>query len=97
MRIFLFVVALGLTGCMPDQEQSEDTSAKVDTPPNLAGECPADTLQGLIGQTYAEDLIDYDGRIRVIPPGSAVTMDFLPGRLNISTDADGVIRRITCG
>lgn len=34
---------------------------------------------------------------RVIPPNSAVTMDFNPERLNVLTDAKGVILDARCG
>lgn len=35
--------------------------------------------------------------VRVIPPGSAVTMDYNAGRLNLETDARGRIVRFHCG
>ncbi|SDE60873.1 I78 family peptidase inhibitor [Limimaricola pyoseonensis] len=35
--------------------------------------------------------------VRVIRPGDAVTMDFLPTRLNFEIDAAGRIARIFCG
>ncbi|WP_147126746.1 I78 family peptidase inhibitor [Shimia ponticola] len=97
MRVLSFLSALLLLACTPDEDAGASPATKADTVPNLTGDCPAGELQGLIRKTYADGLVDYDGRIRVIPPGTAVTMDFLPGRLNIATDADGVIRRITCG
>lgn len=97
MRVLPFLAALLLLACNPDEDAGASPTTKADKVPNLTGDCPADELQGLIGKTYAEGLVEYEGRIRVIPPGTAVTMDFLPGRLNIATDADGIVRRITCG
>lgn len=35
--------------------------------------------------------------VRVIPPNSAVTMDYNAGRLNLETDAQGRITRFHCG
>ncbi|MEM1302171.1 MAG: I78 family peptidase inhibitor [Pseudomonadota bacterium] len=101
MRLMLIAFALLLSACTPDQDGASATTEKSDPPladaQDLTGECPAADLQTLIGQTYTQGLVSYDGRIRVVPPGSIVTMDFLPSRLNIATNADGVITRITCG
>jgi len=36
-------------------------------------------------------------RIRVIEPGAAVTMDYVPTRLNIEIGVDGRIKSIRCG
>lgn len=36
-------------------------------------------------------------RIRVIEPGTAVTMDYVPNRLNIEIGTDGRIKTIRCG
>jgi hypothetical protein len=47
----------------------------------------------------AETLAALQGakRVRVIRPGQAVTMDYLPQRLNIETDDNGIVRRLRCG
>jgi len=34
---------------------------------------------------------------RIIPPGTAVTMDFSPNRVNFDLDAGGRITRVWCG
>ncbi|MDO9527200.1 MAG: I78 family peptidase inhibitor [Gemmobacter sp.] len=68
------------------------------TPPNPADLCGASTLQTLIGgPVSAYDAKTAKGAVRIIPPGTAVTMDFSPDRLNIETDAKGVVTRVTCG
>lgn len=35
--------------------------------------------------------------VRVLPPNGMATMDFNPARLNIETDANGIITRVSCG
>jgi hypothetical protein len=35
--------------------------------------------------------------VRVLPPNGMATMDYNPARLNISTDANGIITRVSCG
>ena len=97
MRFFLMFPVLFLAACMPEADVSQTEADNSPAPPQLTGDCPAASLQGLVGQTYKDGMVDYGGRIRVIPPGSMVTMDYLPSRLNIDTSADGTITRITCG
>lgn len=60
--------------------------------------CGATRLQHLVGQPVtAFDPRSARGPVRVIPPGTAVTMDFLPHRLNIETDRRSRITRVFCG
>ena len=40
---------------------------------------------------------DFTGPVRVIGPNQAVTMDFNPERINLETDAVGIITRVFCG
>lgn len=35
--------------------------------------------------------------VRVIPPGTAITMDYSSSRLNLETDSRGIITRFYCG
>ena len=39
----------------------------------------------------------FTGPVRVIGPNQAVTMDFNPERINLETDAVGIITRVFCG
>jgi len=36
-------------------------------------------------------------RVRWIQPGDAVTMDYIPERLNVHLDERGIIQRFACG
>lgn len=75
-------------------------ACQTDVPPPVfdpAPRCGADRLQGLVGQDAAVLRgMSFDGPVRVIHPGMAVTMDYNPTRLNIEVDAEGVIRRVWC-
>lgn len=64
-------------------------------PPENA--CGASEYQSLIGT--AVDATQFDGhdQLRIIPPGTAVTMDYRPTRLNVETDKSGIITRVYCG
>lgn len=92
----ILIAALG--ACTPETEEGPmPTPPKAPAPVLSTKECPAADLQHLIGQTYNVDLIDHDGRLRVIRPGQPVTMDYIPNRLNVSISQHRLILRITCG
>lgn len=61
-----------------------------------ADDCGASSLSDYVGQP-AEALPPRAGPVRMIPPGSAVTMDYFAGRLNVDLDEDGTITRLWCG
>ncbi len=73
--------------------------------PPVAGADPAveDTCgmvqhAGLIGKPATDPAVPPAGpQVRHLPPGSQVTMDFSPTRLNIDIDAAGVITALRCG
>ena len=65
--------------------------------PNEAA-CGADQLQELVGQRASRlETIRFSGPVRVIRPGEAVTMDYLPNRLNIYIDDYERITDVRCG
>lgn len=63
--------------------------------------CHAADFEYLIGEQApdAKALATLEGpkRVRVIGPGDMVTMDYLAQRLNIETDAEGIVLRLRCG
>lgn len=77
--------------------------AACQSPQNLAGpktEDPCDALgyQRIIGTPASElDIATLPAQARVIHPGSAVTMDHRPDRLNVHVDAQGKINSLSCG
>jgi len=86
MRFATLILALAAMGaCVPDAGE-EDSRASA---------CGADALQPLVGTPVGEH--DFADGTRIIPPGTAVTMDFRSDRLNVETDEGGTITRIYCG
>lgn len=84
------IAALALAGCQIPEED-----APMPDTPEL---CAAEEYQHYIGQPLARlDISTLPEPYRIIAPGMAVTLDHRPERLNISHDAQGIIRRITCG
>lgn len=84
MRFATFTLSLAaLSGCMSGGPGTE------------APECGAEALQSRVGTPVAQ--YEFADGTRIIPPGTAVTMDYRSDRLNVETDDDGVITRIYCG
>lgn len=94
MRALALCALIGLAACTP--------MAK----PGLSagnGGCGDVRVARLVGQVWTDSLRaptlkrSGAGTLRVIAPGMVVTMDYRPNRLNIETDEQGRITRITCG
>ena len=86
-RPFLAVTAaLALAACQPMTDDMPQPDS-----------CNAAAYQALIGT--AADTADFSGHksVRIIPPNSAITMDYNPERLNVVTDAAGIIQKLSCG
>jgi len=79
-------------------------SACAETPgPNASGKCDASGVQAMVGQLDGAALHKRALRrsgartLRVIKPGTMVTMDYREDRLNIHLDAQGRVTDLTCG
>ncbi|UYV37837.1 I78 family peptidase inhibitor [Rhodobacteraceae bacterium D3-12] len=81
----LSVLAL-LTACQPHEDIMRADAT-----------CAATKYEPLVG-TPAE-AADFSGEklVRIIAPGTAVTMDYRADRLNVETDKAGIITRVYCG
>ncbi len=91
MRVSALVIVLALlTACTVRQGGGRDLA--------LADTCDVHTYAGLI-DAIAQELgpESLPAMYRIIGPYDAVTRDFQPDRLNLYTDAAGVVQRITCG
>lgn len=63
-----------------------------------AASCPARDLAALVGKPESTARgITYQGPVRIIHPGDAVTKDYIATRLNVDIDAGGRIARLSCG
>ena len=78
------LILLALAAC---REEVDETAA-----------CGADELQELVGQSPdMMGMMDIPMDARMLGPDSVATTDFVPDRLNISYDEDGVVTRVWCG
>lgn len=85
--VALLIIGLcTLAGCKSDSDNGAGDSADL---------CGASDLQVLVGQPFSDT--SFDEAARIIRPGTAVTQDFRPDRLNVELDENDVITRIACG
>lgn len=60
--------------------------------------CGASGFQGLVGQSgEIARMLELDQPVRVIPPNTAVTMDYRPDRINFELDEEDRIAVVRCG
>lgn len=86
---YLIMAIMFLVGC---------TSQMPPAPNPAPSACAAPELQGLVGQPAAAlQTMRFGSTVRILRPGTAITMDYLEGRLNIDIGRDEVIRRVYCG
>jgi hypothetical protein len=91
MRVLILLAAL--TACAPVPP------AETPAPAN----CAAGAANGLVGKPYTADAVEQariasgSRTVRVIRPGTAVTMDFRVDRLNVDLDEKDVVTRVHCG
>ena len=100
MRTGFLLVLMTLAACArPDLPEQPATPRPGITPVvDVSGACNAVNYADLAGQPVEElEKVLILGPVRVIRPGTAVTMDFIAERINFGVNADGVIERISCG
>lgn len=87
VRPFAIVSLLALSACVAAPPAPDPETA-----------CGAAGFQGLVGQSgqIARMLVLHQP-LRVIPPHSAVTMDYRPERINFELDGADRIAAVRCG
>lgn len=98
----LVLVACGQTTAPGTTETPATIETPVATAPTTAAEataqdtCGATQYRAMIGTNIAAATFPADGAIRIIQPNTPVTQDFSAQRLNVITDATGVITSLEC-
>jgi hypothetical protein len=83
-----FALCLSLAGCVVDT---------VPTRPDLSS-CTSNATHRLVGSSISlVNTSSLASTVRILPPNGIATMDYNPARLNISTDANGIITQVSCG
>ena len=72
-------------------------------PPSLAAECDANAAQQFVGKKISDDIVEH-ARIaagakvaRALRPDMMITMEYRADRLNLATDTNDMVVRVTCG
>lgn len=102
IRASLAALALLAAACAPPPADTDGASAPdaVATGPQTREEataqdaCGAGAYQANVGANVSE--MDVQPGARVVGPDTMVTEDFVPDRLNILVDANGVITGFAC-
>lgn len=90
-RFMILCMPLALMACV-------DPMLPPEGPFPIEAACGADQLQDLVGQRASRlETMRFAGPVRIIRPGMAVTMDYLPNRLNIYIDDFERIAEVKCG
>lgn len=75
----------------------------VDTPTQRQEHCNSDAVQHFVGRTATPEVLEQARqlsnaeRARILRPDDIVTLEYDPRRLNINTDANMKIERVSCG
>ncbi len=84
----MLALVAGCTGVFPANESTDREDTACDVP----------RYQGMIGHPSAVlNTVALPPATRIIRPGTVVTMDYNPVRLNIGLDAQERITRVWCG
>ncbi|MDQ2095794.1 I78 family peptidase inhibitor [Rhodalgimonas zhirmunskyi] len=93
----ILAAPLALAACDTTNAPANAPRSAGKTVSNTDGVCAASSLAGFVGQPVNDVDLAGNDPLRIIAPGMAVTMDYSPERLNVETDANGVIVRFYCG
>lgn len=104
---YAILVLFFIAGCGPsvpaDQAATPDTgtgvglsdSGLVERTPDI---CGLDQFRGLVGQpASAVNSVISDQPVRLITPGSIVTTEYNPQRVNVDVDTNNIIVDVRCG
>lgn len=93
------IILMALAACSA-QTPSEQKPAAVGSalPTGMDDTCHAVRYHTLLNQdaTQLEKILIL-GQVRIIRPGTIVTQDYAPQRMNFHVAADGKINKISCG
>lgn len=97
----LALTACGQTTTVADEPIGAETPAPAAAPQTreeatAQDTCGARAYAAMVGTQLAAATFPAEAGIRIIQPGSMITEDFRPDRLNVNVDANGVITSLEC-
>ena len=100
MRAAIFsVLALGLmAGCGAPPEEAPPVPEPLDLPLVGSTSCSDAAFAPLVGRTVsALNGVPTPEQVRIIAPGQIITTEYLPRRLNVEHNEDGIVLKAWCG
>lgn len=95
MRWWAILATVAVAGCGPAETVSDAPTRADEAGPDS---CNAASYQPLVGgPVSAFDQSTISDPVRIIPPGSIVTTEYNPTRLNVDLDGRNQIVRFWCG
>ena len=92
------LLAVLATACASTPSSDAPANPDAALPASVNDTCGASMYSELIGKPVDGPGVPGESRLnRHIKPGSQVTADYISQRMNIESDAQGVIRKINCG
>lgn len=89
--ILSLAVVLTVAACGPATREAPETGSSG----QAAAAC---SFPQWVGKPIDETAVRRLGRpYRIVPPDAAVTMDHVPERINLHTDAKGIVTKVRCG
>jgi len=92
-------IALGSLLLMANACMGEERELILEPPDPQADHCGRAAFEPYIGQHIDDVPEELKARdlLRILPPGSLITMDMRPDRLNVRLGPDGIILSLRCG
>jgi hypothetical protein len=100
MKKLLSLPVLALSACATAAPPPSDIPVAGGGPATQT--CSSDNLQQFVGQVRSPELetkmlqVSGASRVRWVPAGTAVTMEFAYGRLTVFLDAQNRVERLSC-
>jgi len=82
----------------PGEIENDFAEGTVDTfPPQVEEDVFCDFAEWVGGPVPLDALEELGRPFRVLEPGAMATMDYLPQRINLNVDDDGIVTSVECG
>lgn len=92
-----------LAGCSTNEHGKNTAPAAAPAAAMMDGRCHAEQAQFTVGKQATPALLEQAKKlsgsqtVRALKPSDMVTMDYRSERLNLNTDASGLVLRANCG
>ncbi len=96
IALSLFAAACAPAETPPPEQPPEAAMPQTREEATAQDTCGASAYRSLVGANIAAVTLPADSNIRVVQPDSVITQDFRPDRINIITDANGVMTSLEC-